>query len=228
MTEHMTRTAAAEQVVHDGAPATAATAQPAPAAKAASQLKQWMFDPNHHHHPLRGKSSFAGPADRNTNLKNSNTRHFLQWEKQLFGINLGWTDDASPQTAVRVTRWFFTRPNNDESPLKYGDAFAMGYGIEPSYVRYAERSVGINLTWSTKPKFEWEILGGARGTQVQSGDWVALYNRVAKECVIYFPRELGGQIGWPSSTTLLEKIEDEVLQYLKDHWQEGLVYLLSL
>lgn len=226
MTDQLTHAARDQQAVADGAPV--AAAKPAPAVVAASHMKQWMYDPNHHHHALRGKSSFAGPADRNTNMKNSKTSRFLQWERNLFGINLGWTDNASPQTATRVTRWFFTRPFNDESPLKYGDVFALGYGIEPSYVMYGERSVGINLTWSVKPTFEWEILGGPRGTQIQSGDWVALYNRVAKECIIYFPRELGGQVGWPSSTTLLDKIKDAALKYLKDHWEEGVAYLLSL
>jgi hypothetical protein len=209
--------------------AVSTVAVPATTLKAASHLKQWMFDPNHPPHPLRGKSSFAGPADRNTNLKNKNPRKFLQWEKQFFGMNLGWTDDASPQTAVRVSRWFFTRPNNDESPIKYGDVFAMGYGIPPSYVHYSNQAVGINLDWSTKPRFEWEILGGPRGTQVRSGTHVALYNRVAKEPMIHFPRKgFGGEIGWVSSTTILDKIEDAVLQFLKDHWKEGLTYLISL
>jgi hypothetical protein len=72
------------------------------AAEVAGYLKQWMFDPNHAPHPLLAKPSFTGPTDRNTNLKNSRERKFLQWEKQTFGINLGWTDDASPATAVRI------------------------------------------------------------------------------------------------------------------------------
>ena len=62
------------------------------AAEVAGYLKQWMFDPNHPHHPLRAKPNFNGPADRNTNLKNSHERKFLQWEEQTFGINLGWTE----------------------------------------------------------------------------------------------------------------------------------------
>jgi hypothetical protein len=40
----------------------------------AGYLKQWMFDPNHAHHRLRAKPSFTGPADRNSNLKNSRGR----------------------------------------------------------------------------------------------------------------------------------------------------------
>ena len=117
-----------------------------PVAEVAGYLKQWMFDPNHPHHPLRAKPDFAGPADRNTNLKNSFTRKFLQWEEQTFGINLGWTDDASPATAVRVSRWFFTRPADDSSPIRYGQWIALGYGVSPSYVSYAERTSALTST----------------------------------------------------------------------------------
>lgn len=45
---------------------------------AAGYLKQWMFDPNHAHHPLHAKSSWNGPASRNTNLKNKMEHRFLQ------------------------------------------------------------------------------------------------------------------------------------------------------
>ena len=132
------------------------------AAQVAGYLKQWMFDPNHAPHAMRPTPSFTEHNARNVNLKNSRERKFLQWEKQHFGINLGWTDDASPETAVRVSRWFFTRPADNQSPLRYGEAVALGYGVNPSYVQYAERTVGINLDWSTSPRFEWKLLGGPR------------------------------------------------------------------
>ncbi|MBW9213270.1 hypothetical protein KV102_00320 [Mumia sp. zg.B53] len=228
MTTDTTTQAATNAVSGHPNPSFTAQAVPATTVKAASHLKQWMFDPNHQHHALLPKRSFEGPASRNTNLKNSNTKKFLQWEHMFFGINLGFTSDASATTAERVRRWFFTRPHNDESPLRYGDVFALGYGADPSYIRNAQRSVGVDLKWSTKPKFEWEILGGPRGTPVRSGDWVAIYNRVAKEPLIHFPRELGGEIGWPSSTTLVDQLTDVVLKFIRDHWKEGMTYLLAM
>jgi len=121
------------------------------AAEVAGYLKQWMFDPNHAHHPLRAKPGFTGRADRNTNLKNSRTRKFLQWEEQTFGINLGWTDDASPGTAIRVSRWFFTLPADDSSPIRYGQSIALGYGISPSYIYYAERPLALTSTGPRRP-----------------------------------------------------------------------------
>jgi len=197
------------------------------AAEVAGYLKQWMFDPNHAPHPLLAKPAFTGPADRNTNLKNSRERKFLQWEEQTFGINLGWTSDASPATAIRVSRWFFTLPTDNSSPLRYGQPIALGYGISPSYIHYADRTFGINLDWSTTPRFEWKLLGGKIGEQVRSGDWLALYNQTAGDCMIDFDRTVGADIGWPSSETWTDQILDAVMQAIKDHWREAVTYLLS-
>jgi len=199
-----------------------------PVAEVVGYLKQWMFDPNNaSRHPLLAKPDFDGPADRNTNLKNSQPRKFLQWEEQTFGINLGWTDDASLTTAVRVSRWFFTKPDNDPSPILYGQPIALGYGISPSYIYYAERTVGINLEWSATPRFDWQLLGGKAGQEARSGDWLALYNETARDCMIWFDRDAGADIGWPSSETWGQQLEDAVLQAVKDHWQEAVAYLLS-
>lgn len=192
---------------------------------AATYLKQWMFDPNNAHHPLYAKANFNGPASRNTNLKNSMQRKFLQYERQTFGINLGWTHDATAKTAVAVSRWFFTRPDTTH-PLRYGDTVAMGYGTSPSYIRYANRTFGINLDWSTAPRFEWKLLGGKTGTQVRSGDWLAIYNTVTKQPLISFDRTVGGDIGWPNSETWGQQLGDVTMKFIHDHWREGVAYLL--
>lgn len=198
------------------------------AAQVAGYLKQWMFDPNHPPHALRPTPRFTEHNDRNVNLKNSRERKFLQWEKQTFGINLGWTDDASPETAVRVSRWFFTSASDKAEPVRYGESIALGYGKTPSYIHHAERSVGINLDWSDNPRFEWKLLGGPRGQAVRSGEWLAIYNTRAGDCLIDFDRSLGGDIGWPSSETWGEQLQDAALQAIKDHWKEGAAFLLAL
>ena len=197
------------------------------AVTAAGYLKQWMFDPNKPHHSLLPKSSFNGPANRNVNLKNRMEGHFLQHEHQTFGINLGWTDDASAATAVRVSRWFFTRSDTTH-PLRYGDTVAMGYGVSPSYIHYANRTFGINLEWSTAPRYEWKLLGGKIGTEVRSGDWLAIYNTVTKQPLIYFDRTVGGDIGWPNSETWGDQLGDFVMRFIKEHWLQGVTYLLTL
>jgi hypothetical protein len=197
------------------------------AQRAASYVKQWKFDPNKPHHPLRAKTDFNGSANRNVNLTNSMERRFLQWEHQTWGINLGWTDDASPATAKRVSRWFFTRKDTTH-PIRYGDRIALGYGGSPSYIYYAHRTFGINLDWSHTPRFEWKLLGGKIGKPVRSGDWLAIYNTETKQPLIYFDRTVGGDIGWPDSETWPDQITDVAMQFIRDHWKEGVAYLIAL
>lgn len=61
----------------------------------------------------------------------------------------------------------------------------------------ATRSGRSASTWSGRRRPV--RVGGprrTRRTQVRSGDWVASYNRLAKEPIIKFPREFGGEISW--------------------------------
>lgn len=190
-------------------------------------LKQFMFDPNHEHHGLLPKASFDGQTDRNYNLKNNRTRKFLQWEQQPLGINLGWTDNAGPNTAARVSRWFLSRPNGSAAPVRYGEEIALGYGKSPSFVRYQERTFGINLGWTDSPVFEWKLLGGQPGQSVRSGDWLAIYNKRAGDCLIHFDRTVGANIGWPSSETWTDQLGNLLTQAVKDHWKEAVTFLLA-
>jgi hypothetical protein len=197
-------------------------------AVATEYLKQWGMGSDVRR-ALQPKSTFAGPAERNYNLKNKRLRKFLQYESQTFGINLGWTDDAEPATATRVMRWFCARANeHDHRPIRYGETIALGYGKDPSFIHNTHRDVGIDLDWSTAPVFEWKILGGKSGSEVTTGQWFALYNTHARECLLEFDRTAGGDIGWPSSQTWGDQLEDEIRGAVKAHWKEALVALLAL
>jgi hypothetical protein len=79
--------------------------------------------------------------------------------------------------------------------------------------------------WSATPRFDWQLLGGKIGQEARSGDWLALYNETARDCMIWFDRDAGVDIGWPSSETWSQQIEDAVLQAVRDHWQEAVAYL---
>jgi hypothetical protein len=188
-------------------------------------FKQWNISPNSPSGPILPKASFTGPADRNYSLKGKAIRKFLQWEDQTWGINLGWTDNAEPETEKKVRRWFFTR--NEESaagktPIRYGETIAIGNGNRPSFLNYDSREFGINLSWENSPSFEWKILGGTVGEPVMSDEWVALYNLKSEsgECLIFFDRTVGGDIGWPSSQTWTDQFKDlvraQVLKLAKD------------
>ena len=176
---------------------------------------------------LRPKPVFDGRADRNYNLKNKRVRKFLQWEEQTFGINLGWTDDAEPATATKVMRWFIARNGHGDRPVRYGETIALGYGIKPSFIRNAHRDVGIDLEWSDTPVFEWKLLGGKHGEEVTTGQWFAIYNTRSRECLLHFDRTVGGDIGWPSSRSWGDQLEDRIRDAVKDHWTEAVGALLA-
>ena len=163
-----------------------------------ADLKQWVIGGGRAGGVLL-KRKFDGSPERNYNLRGLKINRYLQHEEQRFGINLGWTDDASPQTAAKVARWFFAREANDDGVLRYAETIALANGGDPSFVRYENRTVGVNLGWSKTPVYEWKVLGGAPGTPVQTGQQVALFNVKADECLIYFDRTAGGDIGWPTS-----------------------------
>jgi hypothetical protein len=179
-------------------------------------LKQWTIlaaKPS----TVLSKSSFDGPVERNYNLKNKQVRKFLQHEEQTFGINLGWTDDAEPATAAKVRRWFFKRSGDAQGRLLYGETVALGNGQKPSFIRNTHRTVGIDLDWSETPVYEWKLLGGEVGHEVKTDQWLAIYNVKACECLIYFDRTRGGDIGWPSSKTWGEQLEDRLVKAIKEY-----------
>ncbi|HLL65717.1 MAG TPA: hypothetical protein VK453_08200 [Micromonosporaceae bacterium] len=183
--------------------------------EAAELLKQWKI-----------LGSTTGPVQIGTRyqLKNRTIRKFLQYENQgsFGGINLGWTDDAEPATAQRVTHWRFVRAGGQGS-LKYGEHVAIAW--KDDYIYYGDRTVGINLKWSDSPVQEWQVLGGLPGTPVQTSDWVSLFNTRSEggAPLIFFDRTRGGDIGWPGSRTWGEQLKDlasetakkAIVEYLK-------------
>ncbi len=184
-----------------------------------SKTKQWMIGSTSNGQVL-AKPTFASRADRNYWLKNRMVRKFLQNEHQQFGINLGWTDDAEPSTAHRVSRWFFALSTAADRPIRFGEPIAMGYGMDPSFVRYGSRTFGINLDWSRSPVHEWVVLGGRTGDPVTHDAYFAIYNRTAKHFFMYFDRNVGGDIGWEDSqrwgTELADLVNDLIDEYGDD------------
>lgn len=156
-------------------------------------------------------------------LKNRTNRKFFQYEEQTWGINLGWTDDAEPSTAAKVRRWAFVGKGGAKAPMTYGQPVALAWGDR--FVRYGARDVGINLDWSKAPVFEWQLLGGAPGAPVRTGEWLSLFNTRSEggEPLLHFDRTVGGNIGWPSSKTWGAQLKemgtdlakDAILDYLK-------------
>ena len=159
-------------------------------------------------------------------LKNNTNRHFLQYKKQDWGIiNLGFSDDADPSTASKVVQWEFV--NAQRTPVKYDEPVAIR--CNEDYVREGHRVRGADLVWSDNAVHEWRLLGGRRGAPVKTGDSFCIFNMHNGEPLIYFKREFGGNIGWPSSKTLLEQgidwgkeaAQKAVVEYLKSQGGGG-------
>jgi hypothetical protein len=195
----------------------------APSQALLEELKQWKIDSPAGPTQILPKPRFDGAADRNYTVKNRKLRKFLQHESQTCGINLGWTDDAEPATAHKVRRWFFARASGNTGPLVYGESIAMGNGMDPSFIRYGSRTLGINLEWSNTPVYEWKLAGKAAGTVVDPDDYLAIYNEKAGEFFIFFDRTKCGDIGWPSSQTWGDQLKGEVLNQLKKAALEALL-----
>jgi hypothetical protein len=207
----------------------AATAGMSDAAIAAiaEDMKQWVIGVGRSE-SIFLKRKFDGLPQRNYNLKGLKLNKYLQHEDQRFGINLGWTDDASANTAAKVSRWFFTREANDDGALRFGETIALANGGDPSFVRYEERTVGVNLGWSKSPVYEWKVLGGAPNTPVQTGQHVALFNMKANECLIYFDRNAGGDIGWPTSKRWEDQLEALAVKIGKEAAKKAVLAALGL
>lgn len=161
-------------------------------------LAQWKLG------NLAGPSTDIRPGKRYL-LKNTTNRHFLHYKKQgtFGGINLGFSDDAEPSTAAKVVQWEII--NRQGTPVKYDEPVALR--CRDGYLRYGRREVGINLHWSDSPVYEWRLLGGKPGTPVKTGTAFSIFNlhTADGEPLIYFRREIGGNIGWPSSRTLVDQ-----------------------
>jgi hypothetical protein len=187
----------------------------------AESLKQWkIYHPDGPGAEVRSGKQYL--------LKNSTNRHFLRYKEQLFcAINLGFTDDAEPATAAKSVQWAFVTRDGG-GPVRYDEPVAIR--CRDGYLYYGSRDCGINLKWSKTPVFEWRLLGGRPGTRVRTQDWLSIFNEhsengkpVVREPLIYFRREFGGNIGWPSSKTLLghlgewaeDAVKEAVVQYLK-------------
>ncbi len=203
-----------------------------PAQAAADLFKQWIILSSHvsAKSPVLPKSSFGGPASRNFQLKNGRVRKFLHWEDQI-GFNVGWTNNAEPETALKAERWFFLREDGADRPMRYGESVAIGNGNDPSFMCYEERTVGVNLQWHTKPSFEWLLLGGPQGQDVRTNEWLAIYNEKDKECLIYCDRTLGGDLGWPSSKTWWDQGKDILEKLAKEEAkkaaEQAVTYLMA-
>jgi hypothetical protein len=184
-----------------------------------SMKKRWMIGANKTGHVVP-KINRGGATNGEYNLKGKDVRKFLHYKKFVIlpfsgnrrGIDVGWTKNASASTATKRAQWSFRRQFDQAEavPLVYGErlSLAWGRGKKP-YVKYESKSSN-SLWWSSKPAFEWTILGGKPTTRVKRGqDWVILFNLKTKRPLKYIKGKFGeNAIGWG------EREDDSIIEGL--------------
>jgi hypothetical protein len=190
--------------------------------KITAELKQWRFGPGRGSLILPERT-FKSAPERNISLKGLKLRKLLQWKHEMFGINLDWSSNAEPETEVMLRRWFLARPGDQNKPITYAEPVALANGEGESFLRYRRRTIGINLSWSAEPVYEWKVLGGTPGQPVRTGDNVAIFNTSVDgtggpngDFFVYFDRPAGADIGWTTSPSWLDSLGELGKELLGD------------
>jgi hypothetical protein len=129
-------------------------------------------------------------AAYNYNLVNMKVSEDLAYGERRWGINLVWDDPGGPGN-IR-----FQRPSGTNEPLKNDELVAINVR-GGGFLKYESRSVGINLGWSSKPVYEWQIKGASGNVQMPQP--VQLFNTKEQDFMIYGERPLGINLRWVNS-----------------------------
>lgn len=91
---------------------------------------------------------------------------YLKYEKTRFGINLVFS-------ATPVYEWRIGGGDKD-TPVKFGDKFALMSEVEHDLMIYGKRPVGINLVWMKDfYKSTWDRIKGT--VKENAGDFIAVF-----------------------------------------------------
>jgi hypothetical protein len=160
----------------------------------------------------------SGPVSANNHYTNNHganlfctkNNKYLTWKKMPVGINLDFISDAA------VKKVHFKLPDGKERPLLSGELIAFGIGGGDAYLRYAERTAGVNLEWSKKPVFEWKVFAGPAGSPVTHGTAAAIVNIHVKptaDFLIYFDRPAGhADVGWTTSPQFWNNLANKAIK----------------
>lgn len=149
---------------------------------------------------IRSQNSYSSNTGYNMFCRANNS--YLTWKKRPLGINLDYISDSN------VKKTHFRLPDNQEREILTGELFALGIGGGEAFLRYAHRTVGINLKWETSPGscFQWKMFGpdGQSGKSIAPDTPIAIVNQnvePAPDFFIYLDRQPGGvaDVGWTTS-----------------------------
>jgi hypothetical protein len=154
--------------------------------------------------PISAQNNYT--TNEGYNLLCGTNSEYLTWGKRSVGVNLVWTSDPN------VRKIHFRKQNGMEGAIETGELVAFGLGGDPSFLYYNERPAGINLAWSSSPKFEWKIISssGNSGEAIQPGQTIAIFNvnAVPPDFLVYHERPAGINLGWTTSPDWRERFGD--------------------
>ena len=121
------------------------------------------------------------PVGDSTVLVNLTNRKALGYGERRYGINLVWGASSSNIT--------FQRRAGSEWSLLQGEPLAI-HVDGGRWLKFREgRPNGVDLDWSDQPVYEWYVLGGEPGRQIDGE--IALWNRSAGDYLVYGHQNFG-------------------------------------
>jgi hypothetical protein len=125
-------------------------------------------------------------------LQNVTHSEIIVSKRRTYGINLSWGEPIAEYGNVRLEL------QDGLGQIMQGQVIAI-HVADGGYLYYQERQYGINLEFSSAPKYEWEL----RPTEpvepkepVKQRARVGLYNRVHRDYVVYCERKYGINLRW--------------------------------
>lgn len=121
-------------------------------------------------------------------LRNQVNNSYVRYGSRTFGVDLVWGSSSAQWTLMPRAP-----PNvrdHRRRPLEPGEPVAIYDSAKRAYLAYGSQTWGINLTWSSTPRYEWKIDADA-GSGATS-----LYNTVARDHVVYGQRPFGINLRW--------------------------------
>ena len=161
------------------------------------------------------------------NLFCQSNNKYLTWKKVPVGINLDFISD------VAVKKTHFRLPDGQVREIKSGELVAFGIGGGEAFLKYAHRTLGINLEWKQEPIYQWRIFGANSqlGTPIAADSPVAIVNdkvEPSPDFLIYFDRPPGmADVGWTTSPDFFNKIVSAAEKVAIEAAKTGLKSLLA-
>jgi hypothetical protein len=165
-------------------------------APAPTGAQQWGLDQQSE---LYGYQNVFLPR-RDSTLNNGPSGMTLAYGTRSFGVNLDWSYIVGNLQVERS-------PSASVGPIVAGELVALKFA-GGGYLVHESRTFGVNLGWSSSPSYQWRLMrkpfssgNDLEGQPLLKSDFVALYNTVQNNYLVYADRNVGINLGWFAEPT---------------------------